>query len=135
MWKQFSPGSLALFRPVVVESVHGLTVPAGHQVAVNIHRHVGRPPAGIVDAIAMRKDHRKSKDGNRGDRFEFILVQMKGGNAPRPSDKDIERLVRAKEHYSTNEVVLFEWRPNKGGTFSVLNGKRWEESTAEDIFG
>ena len=41
----------------------------------------GRPPAGIVDAIAMRKDHR-GEDGSRGVRFEFILVQMKGGNAP-----------------------------------------------------
>jgi hypothetical protein len=95
----------------------------------------GRPPAGIVDAIAMRKDHRKSEDGNRGDRFEFIPVQMKGGNAPRPSDKDKKRLRRAKDRYAANEVVLFEWRPNEGGTFSVLKGNDWEESTAEEIFG
>jgi hypothetical protein len=95
----------------------------------------GRPPAGIVDAIAMRKDHRKAKGGSRGDRFQFILVQMKGGNAPRPTDKDKERLRRAKAYYAAKEVVLFEWRPNKGAQFSVLNGSEWKESTAEKIFG
>jgi hypothetical protein len=95
----------------------------------------GRPPAGIVDAIAMRKDHRLSEDGNRGDRFEFILIQMKGGNAPMPTEKDKERLRGAKDHYDAKEVILFEWRPNKGGTFSVLKGNDWEDSTAEEIFG
>jgi hypothetical protein len=95
----------------------------------------GRPPAGIVDAIAMRKDHRRAKDGNRGDRFEFILVQMKGGSAPKPTSKDKERLRRAKAYYKAKEVVLFEWRPNRGVTFSILKGNDWKERTAEEIFG
>jgi hypothetical protein len=94
-----------------------------------------RPPAGIVDAIAMRKDHRKANDGNRGDRFEFISVQMKGGNALMPTDKDKKRLRRAKAYCAAKEVVLFEWRPNKGAKFSVLKGDDWKESTAEEIFG
>lgn len=60
---------------------------------------------------------------------------MKGGNAPKPTVDDIKRLRRAKGYYEANEVVLFEWRPKKGCTFSVLKDNKWKESSAEVIFG
>jgi hypothetical protein len=60
---------------------------------------------------------------------------MKGGRAPRPSVDDIRRLRAVKDQYKANEVVLFEWRPQRGCTFSVLRGNKWKESSAETIFG
>jgi hypothetical protein len=84
-----------------------------------------------VDTIAIRKDTRKSK----GDRFEVILVQLKGGSAKMPNADERERLRDTGKRYNA-KVVLFEWRPKKGWCkFSVLKGDDWMGSTAENIFG
>ena len=49
--------------------------------------------AGIVDLLAIRKDHHQPKSGlKRGDLFEIILIQAKGGSAAWPSADDIRRL-------------------------------------------
>ena len=96
---------------------------------------------GVVDIVAIRKDTTKSYDEvlRKGDLFEIILVQLKGGLADMPTPKDIQRLKAVRERYHAKEVVLFEWRqePKRTKTccFSVLKGNDWEESTAEDIFG
>ncbi len=48
---------------------------------------------GIVDLIAIRKDHRRDGPGLKGgDLFEIVLIQTKGGAAPRPKAEDIARL-------------------------------------------
>ena len=53
----------------------------------------GRESAGIVDLMAIRKNHAKSKGRfKRGDLFEIILIQIKGGGARRPKMDDIKRL-------------------------------------------
>jgi hypothetical protein len=46
----------------------------------------GRESAGIVDLIAIRKDH-ATVNGHfkRGDLFEIILIQIKGGGARCPT--------------------------------------------------
>ena len=45
----------------------------------------GRESTGIVDLLAIRKNHQKSKAPfKRGDFFEIILIQIKGGGARRP---------------------------------------------------
>ena len=47
---------------------------------------------GIVDLIAIRKDHGSIKAGlKRGDLFELVLIQTKGGSAPRPTRQRICR--------------------------------------------
>ena len=53
----------------------------------------GAESRGIVDMLAIRKDHRSPPSGpKRGDLFEIVLVQIKGGTARSPSRDDILRL-------------------------------------------
>lgn len=60
---------------------------------------------GIVDLIAIRKDHRRDGPGlKRGDLFEIVLIQTKGGSAPRPKPDDVARLRKvAKLHNSQGD--------------------------------
>jgi hypothetical protein len=93
---------------------------------------------GVVDLLALRKN-----TGNpnrlplkRGDLFEIILIQMKGGSARRPSLEERRRLRTVGRHYRVKEVVLFEWSRAKATTFSILTSRlEWEESTCLAIFG
>ena len=54
-------------------------------------------PPGIVDLMAIRKNHAKSNSRfERGDLFEIILIQIKGGGARRPKADDIRGSVRLR---------------------------------------
>ena len=92
---------------------------------------------GVVDVMAIRKDTSKSDHEilKMGDLFEIILVQMKGGSAPLPTDGDRARLRAVAKHYDAKKVVLFEWQRREGCTFSILNGDEWTKSSALKIFG
>lgn len=71
----------------------------------------GQESKGIVDMIAIRKNHSKPREGRyRGDLFEIILIQVKGGKSKFPSPSDIRRLVEAKKHHRADRVVLVEWQ-------------------------
>ena len=53
----------------------------------------GQESAGIVDMLAIRKNHKTPKPPfKRGDLFEIILIQIKGGGARRPDKNEIRRL-------------------------------------------
>jgi hypothetical protein len=66
---------------------------------------------GIVDLIAIRKDHRHDGLGfKRGDLFEIVLIQTKGGSAPRPTPSDLARLSKVARHHRAKAVILAEWR-------------------------
>jgi hypothetical protein len=70
----------------------------------------GRESTGIVDLLAIRKDHQKPKAPfKRGDLFEIILIQIKGGGARRPDKSEIKRLRDVAKRYSARDVVLAEW--------------------------
>jgi hypothetical protein len=70
----------------------------------------GRESAGIVDLMAIRKNHAKFDSRfKRGDLFEIILIQIKGGGARRPKREDIQRLRAVAKHYKARDVVLAEW--------------------------
>jgi hypothetical protein len=74
----------------------------------------GGESAGIVDILAIRKDHRKGANGlKRGDAFEIILIQVKGGNAAWPSEDDIKRLRKVGDKYDAKAVILAEWKKGK----------------------
>ena len=74
----------------------------------------GQESYGIVDMIAIRKNHSPSKpEAYRGDLFEIILVQVKGGSAKFPSQTEIDRLLAVKEHHRADKVVLAEWKQGK----------------------
>jgi hypothetical protein len=69
----------------------------------------GRESAGIVDLMAIRKNHAKSNSRfKRGDLFEIILIQIKGGSARRPKLDDVNRLRAVAKQYNARDVVLAE---------------------------
>ena len=91
---------------------------------------------GVVDLIAIRKDHRQDTKGlKRGDLFEIILLQIKGGSAPRPTDEDIDRLLKVSRHHRAKAIVLAEWQRGKKLDLSTLKNRKWEPTTATQIFG
>ena len=70
----------------------------------------GRESAGIVDLMAIRKNHVKPKSPfKRGDLFEIILIQIKGGGAKHPDKAEIKRLRDVAKYYKARDVVLAEW--------------------------
>ena len=94
----------------------------------------GRESTGIVDLMAIRKNHAKSDSRfKRGDLFEIILVQIKGGGARRPMMDDIKRLRAVAKRYNARAVVLAQWiKGNQLKFYSLGNNSRdlrkaWEE--------
>src|SRR5918996_4477980 len=84
--------------------------PARRWQLVGFPGPAGRESAGIVDLISIRKDHATANgDFKRGDLFEIILIQIKGGGAKWPNADDIRRLRAVAKRYSARDVVLAEW--------------------------
>src|SRR5439155_6056008 len=53
----------------------------------------GGESVGVVDMLAIRKDHGTSVGAiRRGDALQIILIQVKGGSAARPTPEDAARL-------------------------------------------
>ncbi len=93
---------------------------------------------GVVDVLAVRKRATPSANGRSeaGDLFEFVLVQLKGGQAPPPSSDDIRRLKAVAKHYRAKAVVLYSWNRGKVSSYQRLNRRgEWVASTAQEIFG
>lgn len=93
---------------------------------------------GVVDLLAVRKDTSKPRHSHlkRGDLFDFVLVQIKGGTAPSPSLVDRRRLRLVSKRYGDCKVVLFHWRKGVSSKFSTLGRNlEWEPSTKAAIFG
>lgn len=91
---------------------------------------------GIVDVLAIRKDtSNPSKEGlKRGDLFDIIIIQVKGGKARPPSPSDIQRLKLVAAYYRAKHIVLYEWKKEKMSQFKVWD-RRWKPLKAADIFG
>ena len=82
----------------------------------------GRESAGIVDLIAIRKDHATANSRyKRGDLFETILIQIKGGGARWPNADDIRRLRAVGKRYGAKHVILAEWVKGSHQNFYRLN--------------
>jgi hypothetical protein len=93
---------------------------------------------GIVDVLALRKNTGQPRQATlkRGDLFDIILIQMKGGGARSPSDADLDRLRQVARYYHAQKVVLYEWRLGILSHFSVLRARnQWKQSTCRKIFG
>ena len=91
---------------------------------------------GIVDLIAIRKDHRHYGPGfKRGDLFEIVLIQTKGGSAPRPTLDDLARLSRVARHHRAKAVILAEWRRAERLELFKLIGTRWQSVSPDEVFG
>jgi hypothetical protein len=91
---------------------------------------------GIVDLIAIRKDHRHDSPGlKRGDLFEIVLIQTKGGSAPRPTADDLGRLSRVARHHRAKAVILAEWRRGEKLELFELSGTCWRSASPDEVFG
>jgi len=96
----------------------------------------GSESKGIVDLVAIRKNHKAHQSGlKRGDLFDIILIQVKGGGTKRPSDSDLERLVQVKEYHNARAIVLAEWKKGQSLIFYRLENFLWQEVDPVEIFG
>jgi hypothetical protein len=91
---------------------------------------------GIVDLLAIRKDHQRRGHGlERGDLFEIVIIQVKGGASRRPTRKDVARLLMVAEHHRARAVVLAEWQRGMKLDLFKLEGGNWKPVAATDVFG
>lgn len=97
----------------------------------------GGESRGIVDLLAIRKDHNKPSEESlkSGDLFEIILIQVKGGGSPDPIDDEIRRLERVRKHYDAKCVILARWQKGKAPSLCRLENSLWKKVEAEEIFG
>lgn len=93
---------------------------------------------GVVDVLAIRKNTHQptAADLKRGDLFELVLVQIKGGSAKDPTEEDCLRLAAVAKHYGAKDVVLFSWKKQEQAEFRVLSRSgKWKPTSAAEIFG
>jgi hypothetical protein len=66
---------------------------------------------GVVDLLAIRKDHGEPVPGiRRGDALQIILIQVKGGSAARPTPEDAARLRLVAKRHCACHVPLATWK-------------------------
>jgi hypothetical protein len=95
----------------------------------------GSESYGIVDILAIRKDHRpKNKKVKRGDLFEIVLIQTKGGRSKFPSGSDIERMIAVAKHHNARDIVLAEWKLKTRLQLHRLVGRTWQLCKPADVF-
>lgn len=94
---------------------------------------------GCVDVIAIRKDTSLPIDRGlkRGDLFDIILIQIKGGSARGPTHKDCARLCRVADLYGAMAIVQFQWRKGISSMFLELDRDtlQWNKTTGAALFG
>jgi hypothetical protein len=95
----------------------------------------GHESKGIVDMIAIRKNHRPPEEGKyRGDLFEIVLIQVKGGKSAFPSPTDVARLEEVRKHHNASKVVLAEWKKGERLCCHVLP-EMTVAVDAKEVFG
>jgi hypothetical protein len=84
----------------------------------------GGESVGIVDLIAIRKDHSEPVNGfKRGDALEIVLIQVKGGGAALPTVDDWKRLRAVAKRYRAKSAVLAAWKKGHAARFFLPNRK------------
>jgi hypothetical protein len=66
----------------------------------------------------------------RGDLFQIILIQIKGGGARWPTRNDIRRLRAVAKRYNAKDVMLAEWVKGSHQNFYRLEKKTSNTRTA-----
>jgi hypothetical protein len=81
----------------------------------------GGESRGVVDLIAIRKDHGAPSEGlKRGDSFQIVLIQVKGGSAAKPTAADRERLRIVADQHGAQRVLLATWKKGKAAQFFAM---------------
>ena len=96
----------------------------------------------VVDLIAIRKDHSAPPSGaKRGDLFQILLIQVKGGYAARPTAEDGKRLRIVARRHGACGVLLATWKKGTAAKFFSLHRTRsgsadWVEvADLKKVFG
>lgn len=83
---------------------------------------------GIVDMLAVRRNQAEpALPLKRGDLFEIVLIQTKGGTARLPSAEDKERLRKVGIQYNAKAILLSEWKEGSVPKFYELRKNEWIE--------
>lgn len=107
-----------------------------HWQIVSFEGPRGGESTGIVDRLAIRKNHKLStKSLKRGDLFEIVLIQVKGGVSKWPTEDEIHRLLKVAEFYHAKDIILAVWKKGKVPTLYRLKNTAWKETDAKTIFG
>ena len=81
----------------------------------------GGESRGVVDMLAIRKEHRDPPSGaKRGDLFQVILIQVKGGYRAKPTVEDGMRLRIVAKRHGACAVLLATWKKGKAARFFSL---------------
>jgi len=97
----------------------------------------GAESRGIVDILAVRKNHKKMDGFERGDSFDIVLIQVKGGSAKPPSKRDRERLQAVAHYYHAKAIVLAVWKKGEELNLYRLEDGEWTKDPVDpsEIFG
>jgi hypothetical protein len=104
---------------------------------VTFYGKSGGESVGVVDMLAIRKDHSKPMGAaKRGDALQIILIQVKGGTAAIPTAEDAMRLRAVATRHGACDVLLATWRKGTQARFFRLRrasaGDAWAEVTDLD---
>jgi len=97
----------------------------------------GGEAVGIVDLLAIRKDHVKTvkKVGLKpGDLFGMVLIQVKGGGASWPSLDDIKRMQILARYYNADNVVLSNWKNEQLNFYRLKDVDNKKRFTSKDAW-
>lgn len=102
---------------------------------VSFEGQKGGESRGIVDFIAIRRDHKSNEKPLKiGDIFEIILIQVKGGSAPKPSTDEVLRLSKVGEYYNVKHIILADWQKGKAPALYLLRNYSWEKIKPKNVF-
>lgn len=79
----------------------------------------GGESVGIVDLLAVRKNHSKPiiNGTKRGDALQIILIQVKGGRAAKPTTEDGKRLKAVADQLNAQHILLATWKKGTAARF------------------
>ncbi len=109
---RLSPGKKAQHTPKWARTMTKWLVTYSHRTGarwnlVDFGGKTGVEARGVVDLVAIRKDHLENRTGlKRGDLLEIVLIQTKGGTAPPPTAEDLDRLSRVARHHRAKALYL-----------------------------
>jgi hypothetical protein len=99
---------------------------------VTFYGKSGGESVGVVDLLAIRKDHGEPVGGTRrGDALQIILIQVKGGGAAKPTFDDATRLRAVAKRHGACEVLLATWKKGRMPHFYRLRRATASEPWAE----
>jgi hypothetical protein len=90
----------------------------------------GGESRGVVDLIAVRKNHALPREGlKRGDTLQIVLIQVKGGYAAHPTTDDGKRLRTVAKLHHAHGILLASWKKGAAARFYTLRPRAKDNET------